>query len=90
MSSAKSKEYNFSQLVDDIWANEGGGTSTSSSLSSSTIDNDVNDIQDTFASSESTETTKWILIGGTAMVLAAAWGLAMTMGDELGIALEFG
>jgi hypothetical protein len=88
VSSAKSKEYNFSQLVDDIWANEGGGTSTSSSLSSSTIDNDVNDIQDTFA--ESTETTKWILIGGTAMVLAAAWGLAMTMGDELGIALEFG
>ena len=89
VSSAKSKKYNFSQLVDDVWANVGGG-GTSSSLSSSSIDSDVHGIKDTSASSESTETTKWILIGGTVLVLAAAWGLAVTMGNELGIDLEFG
>lgn len=39
---------------------------------------------------DSSVTTKYILIGGTVMVLAAAAALAVTMGNELGIDLELG
>ena len=38
----------------------------------------------------SADSTKWILVGGTAMIIAAAGALAVTMGNDLGIDLELG
>jgi uncharacterized membrane protein YdjX (TVP38/TMEM64 family) len=36
------------------------------------------------------ESTKWVLIGGTVMVVLAAGALAVTMGNDLGLDLELG
>ncbi len=92
----KSKSYNFSQL-DDLWANDevGGGREVASSLPS-IIGSDVNNIdiaiQDSASSTSTSESTntKLILICGTVLVLVAAWALAVAMGNELGMDLEFG
>jgi hypothetical protein len=97
--STKSKRYSFSQLVDDVWVNEGGRVSQSSSppqlpSALSTIGSDTKSTfqEDSSAASsaESDSTTKLILIGGTILVIVAAWALAVNMGNELGIDLEFG
>ena len=97
--SAKSKRYSFSQLVDDVWGNEGGRVDQSPSpqLSSSTLSTIGSDTKSTIqedsssaSSAESDSTTKLILIGGTILVIVAAWALAVNMGNELGIDLEFG
>lgn len=93
--SLKSKSYNFSQLVDDLWANDEVGGGAASSLSSkigsetSNIDTSIQDSASSTSTSESTN-TKLILISGTVLVLVAAWALAVAMGNELGMELEFG
>lgn len=38
---------------------------------------------------DSSESSQWILIGGTALVLAAAFALGVSMSNELGIDLEW-
>ncbi len=95
----KSKSYNFSQLVDDLWANDevgGGGRGVVSSSLSSNIGSDASNIdiaiQDSASSTSTSESTntKLILISGTVLVLVAAWALAVAMGNELGMELEFG
>ena len=97
--STKSKRYSFSQLVDDVWVNEGERVDQSPSpqLSSSTLSTIGSDTKCTIqedsssaSSAESEPTTKLILIGGTILVIVAAWALAVNMGNELGIDLEFG
>jgi len=46
--------------------------------------------EDLAQDSDSADVTKWILIGGTGMVLVAAAALAVSMGNEMGIDMELG
>mmetsp|Transcript_24742 Transcript_24742/g.52483 ORF Transcript_24742/g.52483 Transcript_24742/m.52483 type:complete len:378 (+) Transcript_24742:246-1379(+) len=79
------------KVVDDVW------TKQSSSAPSPITDKDMQnfDIGLTFQNDVTEEgvtadSTKLILIGGTAFILAAAAALAVSMGNDLGIDLELG
>jgi len=51
---------------------------------------DANNPQIINTDSSSLDSTKWILISGTILILAAAGALAVTMGNDLGLDLELG
>ncbi len=36
------------------------------------------------------DSSKWILAGGTCLVVAAAWALAAVMGNDLGVQIDWG
>lgn len=47
-------------------------------------------LKDEDSDSSLVDSTKWILISGTILILAAAGALAVTMGNDLGLDLELG
>ena len=74
-------------VVDDIWTNDDDETITKSDQQQT---NSLQKIDAINTDSSSLDSTKWILIGGTILILAAAGALAVTMGNDLGLDLELG
>ena len=88
-SDAKNGSYD---VVDDLWVNQEPTPSNGLMLQQHQeeiiqIDEGSQEIIDT---KQKEDSTKWILAGGTLMVLAAAGALAVSMGNDLGIDLELG
>ena len=89
-SDAKNDSYD---VVDDLWANQEPTPSNGIMLQQQhqeeiiQIDEGSQEIIDT---KQKEDSTRWILAGGTLMVLAAAGALAVSMGNDLGIDLELG
>ena len=76
-------------VVDDIWTDDDKTNSEQQQLNSlQKIDANAPQIINT--DSSSLDSTKWILISGTILILAAAGALAVTMGNDLGLDLELG
>ena len=73
-------------VVDDRWTDDDKKNSEQQQLNSlQKIDaGEIN------TDSSSLDSTKWILISGTILILAAAVALAVTMGNDLGLDLELG
>ena len=84
-------------VVDDIWTNadnvdKNNNVKKSQKLQIGTIigsDNNTNNTSNTLEET-SIDSTKWILIGGTVLILIAAGALSVTIGNDLGINLELG
>lgn len=70
-----------SGIIDELWARQ-----DAKSISLPEQEDQIAKLED----GDSDATTKYILIGGTALVLAAAGALAVTLGNDLGIDLELG
>ena len=68
--------------MDDLWISQFS--------SSEENENNSIDIRDESLSEDSSDSTKWILVGGTVLVVVAAGALAVTMGNDLGIELNLG
>ncbi|KAL9178497.1 hypothetical protein ACHAXT_001835 [Thalassiosira profunda] len=71
-------EERSNNIVDDVWT-------SNRSIDATTEGDGPIELQDS-----SVDSTKWILLGGTALVLAAAAALAVTMKNDLGLDLELG
>ena len=85
-------------VVDDIWTNADNVDKNNNVKKSQklqiigTIIGSDNNTNNTSNSLEETsiDSTKWILIGGTVLILIAAGALSVTVGNDLGINLELG
>ena len=90
-------------VVDDIWTdNDEALNSNDQSIDYSSEQQQLNSLQkidantpqitlkDEDSDSSLVDSTKWILISGTILILAAAGALAVTMGNDLGLDLELG
>ena len=85
-------------VVDDIWTNADNVDKNNNVKKSQklqiigTIIGSDNNTNNTSNSLEETsiDSTKWILIGGTVLILIAAGALSVTIGNDLGINLELG
>eukprot|EP00571_Detonula_confervacea_P013410 CAMPEP_0172304558 /NCGR_PEP_ID=MMETSP1058-20130122/5951_1 /TAXON_ID=83371 /ORGANISM="Detonula confervacea, Strain CCMP 353" /LENGTH=365 /DNA_ID=CAMNT_0013015835 /DNA_START=139 /DNA_END=1236 /DNA_ORIENTATION=+ len=86
---AKLKSNDTNNVADDLWVDDNDTKSIGLGLSLDSLV-DAPDSQITIEEQDSADLTKWILIGGTIMVLGAAGALAVTMGNDLGIDLELG
>ena len=75
-------------VVDDIWTDDDKTKDQQQLNSLQKIDAKTPQIINT--DSSSLDSTKWILISGTILILAAAVALAVTMGNDLGLDLELG
>ena len=78
----QSKKPESNNIVDDLWISQFS--------SSEENENNSIDIRDESLSEDSSDSTKWILVGGTVLVVVAAGALAVTMGNDLGIELNLG
>ena len=95
--SNKQGKVNINNIVDDIWTNddnvdENNNAKKSQKLQIGAIigsDNNTNNTSNTLEDT-SIDSTKWILLGGTVLILIAAGALSVTIGNELGINLELG
>lgn len=87
---AKLKGDDSNNLVDDLWIYQ-SRTANENRLSSRTLNGANGSTEDSqITEQDSSDSTKWILIGGTLTVVAAAGALAVTMGNDLGIDLDLG
>ena len=85
-------------VVDDIWTNadnvdKNNNVKKSQKLQiiGTIIGSDINTNNTSNTLEEtSIDSTKWILIGGTVLILIAAGALSVTVGNDLGINLELG
>ncbi|KAL7542483.1 hypothetical protein ACHAXR_013133 [Thalassiosira sp. AJA248-18] len=79
-------------VVDDLWANNQASTiNDKDTKSMGDMELSIQElVQGGNIQDDSSDSTKWILIGGTVMVVAAAGALAVTMGNDLGIDLGLG
>ena len=87
-------------VVDDIWTNADNVDKNNNVKKSQKLqiigtiigsDNNTNNTSNTNTLEEtSIDSTKWILIGGTVLILIAAGALSVTIGNDLGINLELG
>lgn len=95
--SNKQGKVNVNNAVDDIWTNvdsvdKNNDAKKSQKLQIGTIIGSNNNTNNTSNTLEETsiDSTKWILIGGTVLILIAAGALSVTIGNDLGINLELG
>jgi len=89
-------------VVDDIWTdNDETLNNNDLSIKKSEEQQQLNSLQKIDANtpqitikdevdSSLVDSTKWILISGTILILVAAGALAVTMGNDLGLDLELG
>ena len=90
-------------VVDDIWTdNDETLNNNDQSIKKSEEQQQLNSLQKIDANTpqiitikeedndSSLDSTKWILISGTILILVAAGALAVTMGNDLGLDLELG
>lgn len=97
-SNKKQGKVHVNNVVDDIWTNADNVDKNNNVEKSQklqiigTIIGSDNDTNNTSNSLEETsiDSTKWILIGGTVLILIAAGALSVTIGNDLGINLELG
>ena len=88
-------------VLDDIWTDNDGtlNNNDQSIKDSEQQQQKLNSLQKidantpqiiTIKEDSSIDSTKWILISGTILILVAAGALAVTMGNDLGLDLELG
>ena len=84
-------------IVDDFWSDESSPTiddgdtpARISRQSNDDLQTILNEETDLVIGSDSADSTKVILLGGTGLVLVAAGALSVTLGNDLGIDLELG
>ena len=95
--SKKQGKVNINNVVDDIWTNDDNVDENNNAIKSQKLqiggiigsDNNTNNTSNTLEDT-SIDSTKWILLGGTVLILIAAGALSVTIGNELGINLELG
>ncbi|KAL3785334.1 hypothetical protein ACHAW5_006893 [Stephanodiscus triporus] len=91
---SKSSGHDPNDVVDDVWINQmlaffdGDKAAIETDPKSSAKMSKAQDVADGRTVDDSSESTKSILIGGTAIILIAAGALAVAMGNDMGIDLD--
>ena len=91
----QSKKNESNNIVDDLWINQFSSSEENENNSIDIRDVSLSDLggneeRNQLDAEDSSDSTKWILVGGTVLVVVAAGALAVTMGNDLGIELDLG